>query len=72
MSFAFVAWWWYFLLYWSTHNIIYLERYDGLQTYPDIGQAAFGFVGRICIALSIYANNKKFPFFFLEAINNLF
>ncbi|KAI3507411.1 hypothetical protein L1887_22396 [Cichorium endivia] len=31
-----------------------LERYDGLQTYPDIGQAAFGFGGRICIAMVLY------------------
>ncbi|KAL7585263.1 hypothetical protein Lser_V15G42692 [Lactuca serriola] len=31
-----------------------LERYDGLQSYPDIGQAAFGFVGRICIAMVLY------------------
>lgn len=37
-----------------------LERYDGLQSYPDIGQAAFGFVGRICIAVSIYTKLKYF------------
>ncbi|XP_076890396.1 amino acid transporter AVT1D-like [Bidens hawaiensis] len=29
-----------------------LERCQGLQTYPDIGQAAFGYFGRICIASS--------------------
>lgn len=30
-----------------------LESSSLLQTYPDIGQAAFGFCGRICIAVSI-------------------
>lgn len=29
-----------------------LESSSQLQTYPDIGQAAFGFGGRICIAVS--------------------
>ncbi|KAK1437118.1 hypothetical protein QVD17_02903 [Tagetes erecta] len=29
-----------------------LERCNGLQTYPDIGQAAFGYFGRVCIASS--------------------
>ncbi|KAI5682453.1 hypothetical protein M9H77_03681 [Catharanthus roseus] len=31
-----------------------LESSPGLQTYPDIGQAAFGMVGRICIAVVLY------------------
>lgn len=31
-----------------------LERCNGLQTYPDIGQAAFGYFGRVCIAVSIH------------------
>jgi len=30
-----------------------LESNDGLKTYPDIGQAAFGIVGRLGIAVSI-------------------
>ncbi|KAM7526365.1 hypothetical protein LguiA_016267 [Lonicera macranthoides] len=30
-----------------------LESSPGLQTYPDIGQAAFGAAGRICIAVSL-------------------
>lgn len=30
-----------------------LESSPHLQTYPDIGQAAFGLRGRICIAVSI-------------------
>ncbi|KAL8258618.1 hypothetical protein R6Q59_026571 [Mikania micrantha] len=33
---------------------ICLERCHGLQTYPDIGQAAFGYFGRICIAVVLY------------------
>ncbi|KAI7749066.1 hypothetical protein M8C21_033845, partial [Ambrosia artemisiifolia] len=33
---------------------ICLERCHGLQTYPDIGQAAFGHFGRICIAVVLY------------------
>lgn len=33
---------------------ICLERCNGLQTFPDIGQAAFGFFGRICIAVVLY------------------
>lgn len=31
-----------------------LESSRGLQTYPDIGQAAFGAVGRICVAVVLY------------------
>ncbi|KAL2502837.1 Transmembrane amino acid transporter family protein [Forsythia ovata] len=31
-----------------------LESSPQLQTYPDIGQAAFGLVGRICIATILY------------------
>ncbi|MFS8013853.1 putative amino acid transporter, transmembrane domain-containing protein [Helianthus anomalus] len=31
---------------------ICLEKCHGLQTYPDIGQAAFGYFGRVCIASS--------------------
>lgn len=30
-----------------------LESSPGLRTYPDIGQAAFGIFGRICIAVSL-------------------
>jgi len=30
-----------------------LESNVGLKTYPDIGQAAFGIVGRLGIAVSI-------------------
>lgn len=29
-----------------------LDSQPGLQTYPDIGQAAFGTTGRICISVS--------------------
>ncbi|XVE96902.1 hypothetical protein REPUB_Repub02eG0263900 [Reevesia pubescens] len=32
-----------------------LESSPGLQTYPDIGQAAFGVVGRLMIAVFLYA-----------------
>ncbi|KAK7256761.1 hypothetical protein RIF29_30224 [Crotalaria pallida] len=31
-----------------------LESYPGLKTFPDIGQAAFGIVGRLCIAITLY------------------
>ncbi|XP_074351293.1 amino acid transporter AVT1G-like [Apium graveolens] len=31
-----------------------LESSPGLQSYPDIGQAAFGMAGRICIAAILY------------------
>ncbi|XP_014496665.1 amino acid transporter AVT1D-like [Vigna radiata var. radiata] len=31
-----------------------LESNDGLKTYPDIGQAAFGIVGRLGIAIFLY------------------
>lgn len=30
-----------------------LDSAPGLQTYPDIGQAAFGKSGRVCISVSI-------------------
>ncbi|KAM0053774.1 putative amino acid transporter, transmembrane domain-containing protein [Helianthus debilis subsp. tardiflorus] len=33
---------------------ICLEKCHGLQTYPDIGQAAFGYFGRVCIAMVLY------------------
>lgn len=32
-----------------------LESSPGIETYPDIGQAAFGIVGRIVIAIALYA-----------------
>ncbi|KAG8483975.1 hypothetical protein CXB51_023221 [Gossypium anomalum] len=32
-----------------------LESSPGLQTYPDIGQAAFGITGRLVIAVTLYA-----------------
>lgn len=31
-----------------------LESSPGLETYPDIGQAAFGMAGRVLVAVSIY------------------
>ncbi|CAL0302691.1 unnamed protein product [Lupinus luteus] len=31
-----------------------LENYPGLKTFPDIGQAAFGIAGRLCIAITLY------------------
>lgn len=31
-----------------------LDSSPGIETYPDIGQAAFGMLGRIFIAVSIY------------------
>ncbi|XP_027070593.2 amino acid transporter AVT1E-like [Coffea arabica] len=31
-----------------------LESSPELETYPDIGQAAFGMIGRICIAIVLY------------------
>ncbi|KAJ0691462.1 putative amino acid transporter, transmembrane domain-containing protein [Helianthus annuus] len=40
---------------------ICLEKCHGLQTYPDIRQAAFGYFGRVCIAVSIHT----FVFYFL-------
>lgn len=30
-----------------------LDSQPGLETYPDIGQAAFGITGRICISVSL-------------------
>lgn len=50
-----------------------LERCQGLQTYPDIGQAAFGYVGRICIAVSVYdiilSNVVSIPLFLFLSSN---
>ncbi|KAK6943638.1 Amino acid transporter, transmembrane domain [Dillenia turbinata] len=31
-----------------------LQSSPGLQTYPDIGQAAFGFTGRLIVAITLY------------------
>ncbi|CAL5422592.1 unnamed protein product [Camellia sinensis] len=31
-----------------------LESSPGLETYPDIGQAAFGVPGRVCLAIALY------------------
>ncbi|XP_057798911.1 amino acid transporter AVT1C-like [Salvia miltiorrhiza] len=31
-----------------------LDSQPGLETYPDIGQAAFGITGRICISIILY------------------
>ena len=35
---------------------ICLDKQPGLNTYPDIGQAAFGITGRIIISVSINNN----------------
>lgn len=43
-----------------------LESASSLQTYPDIGQAAFGVYGRICIAVS----NEKYSTFSKQTINS--
>lgn len=37
-----------------------LDSSPGLQTYPDIGQAAFGAPGRLMIAVSFYVQEVKF------------
>lgn len=31
-----------------------LESYPGLRTYPDIGQAAFGYTGRLFLSVSLH------------------
>ena len=35
-----------------------LETSPGLQTYPDIGKAAFGITGRLMIAVSVITNTN--------------
>jgi len=43
-------------LAWYTGILLrhYLDSKDGLETYPDIGHAAFGTAGRIIISVSIF------------------
>lgn len=42
-----------------------LDSQPGLETYPDIGQAAFGTVGRFAISVSLDCFYLLFPSFFL-------
>lgn len=36
-----------------------LDSKPGLETYPDIGQAAFGTIGRVAISVSVTMSKRK-------------
>lgn len=49
-----------------------LDSEPGLETYPDIGQAAFGTTGRIAISVSLHTNLYSYFNSLKSVVSNLF